>query len=308
MIVRVAILALAVLAAAPTARAADPGCGSSTKDAYALAARALTGPTATDVELHVSGAAGCTVPSTIKHVQIKTFDETGEVVDVVVRSDVAVADDLAVVALDRVVRGRRVAIKASVQTGEPVRTYVLDDETTSRLRPDFVVHSVHAPAQTLTTRPVNVTAEIDEINGDTGGTAKVTLASVLGPLGDPVEVTVDPGGSASVSFKQVSLPDPLVEQLRVLVTSSAPVEYDVENDMNETSVDVTKSELTPAESLVPSLGGYGYQFNGHLFAPITNVPPASLPDLEAKVNALEPQLVRIFYNENCSRTSRTPRP
>ena len=35
-----------------------------------------------------------------------------------------------------------------------------------------------------------------------------------------------------------------------------------------------------------------------MYAPITNPPPETLPDLESKVKALEPQLVRIFYNEN----------
>ena len=75
--------------------------------------------------------------------------------------------------------------------------------------------------------------------------------------------------------------------------------YDVdERDARARSIDVTKNELVSSRLLVPSLGGYGFQFNGHLYAPITNPPPATLPDLESKVKALEPQLVRIFYNEN----------
>ena len=61
---------------------------------------------------------------------------------------------------------------------------------------------------------------------------------------------------------------------------------------------MTKNELIPLRVLVPSLGGYGFQFNGHLYAPITNPAPATLPDLESKVKALEPQLARIFYNDN----------
>ena len=61
---------------------------------------------------------------------------------------------------------------------------------------------------------------------------------------------------------------------------------------------MTKHELASARLLVSSLGGYGFQFNGHLYAPITNPPPGTLPDLESKVKALEPQLVRIFYNDN----------
>ena len=35
----------------------------------------------------------------------------------------------------------------------------------------------------------------------------------------------------------------------------------------------------------------------HIYASITPTPPGSLPDLETKVRALEPQLVRIFFHE-----------
>jgi hypothetical protein len=49
--------------------------------------------------------------------------------------------------------------------------------------------------------------------------------------------------------------------------------------------------------VLASLGGYGAQFNQHVYAAITGAPPGSLPDLEAKVKALEPQLARIFFND-----------
>jgi sugar phosphate isomerase/epimerase len=37
--------------------------------------------------------------------------------------------------------------------------------------------------------------------------------------------------------------------------------------------------------------------NGHVYAGVLPAPPGSMPDLEAKVKALEPQLVRIFFSE-----------
>ena len=61
---------------------------------------------------------------------------------------------------------------------------------------------------------------------------------------------------------------------------------------------MTEHELVRANVLVDALGGYGAQFNQHVYAPVTNPPAASLPGMEAKVKALEPQLVRIFYNDN----------
>ena len=59
----------------------------------------------------------------------------------------------------------------------------------------------------------------------------------------------------------------------------------------------------PSWLVLPSLGGYGAQFNQHVYAAVTPKPAGSLPGLEEKVKALEPQLVRIFYNEVQERTA-----
>jgi hypothetical protein len=47
--------------------------------------------------------------------------------------------------------------------------------------------------------------------------------------------------------------------------------------------------------LVDGFGGYGGQFNQHLYADISG-PPADLPGLEAKVAGLHPQFARVFFN------------
>jgi hypothetical protein len=63
-------------------------------------------------------------------------------------------------------------------------------------------------------------------------------------------------------------------------------------------------ELTPWQVLVPSSTGFGVQFNQHLYAGITGAPLRTLPDLERKVLRLEPQLVRLFYNDRQAAASR----
>jgi len=85
------------------------------------------------------------------------------------------------------------------------------------------------------------------------------------------------------------------------VNGATPTEYDPANGARTVTVDVTKNELPAAvHVLFPSLVGYGAQFNNHLYAPITasRIPPGEYPDVEAKVKQLEPELVRIFYNDN----------
>jgi hypothetical protein len=299
----VAVVVVALTAAAgPSAVLADdpPVCPSSDDAAYAMTAGALTGPSHTDVILRFTAAPGCDAVTAVKHVQIKTFAETGKVAGVVNFNDVAVEAGAADVALGRIERGRRIEADAAVQTGTPTRAYILRDATTSLFRPDLAV-TAHVPVQTLTTRPVTVTADVAELRGDTGATAQVSLAGPLGPLADPVAVTVPAGGHVQVTFSNIALTSPTPTELEVTVTAAAPEEYDAANDANNAqsaTVEVTRNELARSRLLVETLGGYGFQFNHHLYAPITNPPPATLPDLEAKVKALEPQFVRIFYSEN----------
>ena len=53
--------------------------------------------------------------------------------------------------------------------------------------------------------------------------------------------------------------------------------------------------FAPDRGLVGSFGGYGGQFNQHVYAKLSG-PPPDLPNLETKVLALQPQFVRIFFN------------
>jgi hypothetical protein len=280
-----------------TIAALPSGVGAADQPSCAAAAGALTGPAATDVTLDFTAAQGCAVTS-VKKIQIKTFTAEGKLDDVSNLKDVAVDHGIASLSLPRVERGRRIEFDALAETEASPRTVVVREATTSRLRPDLVVASVNAVSQTLTTRPIDVTATIAETNGDTGATAHATLLGPLGPLAGPVDVSVAAAGHAVATFPAVALTAPATTQLKVVVADASPAEYDTTNDLGGATVEATKSELKVSRLLVDSLGGYGAQMNHHLFAPITNPPPATLPDLEAKVKALEPQLVRIFYSEN----------
>ena len=53
--------------------------------------------------------------------------------------------------------------------------------------------------------------------------------------------------------------------------------------------------LDPTRGVVASFGGFGGQLNQNLYAKISG-PPPRLDGVEAKVVALDPQLVRIFFN------------
>jgi hypothetical protein len=289
-------VAAAAVAAAFMLAGTSAATAAESPDCYALAPAALTGPAATDLELGLTTQPGCDAVTVVKHLQVKTFTAAGKL-DGVRNLDEVAADQA--VPLPRVERGRRIEIEALVQTGEPARTFVLHESAVSKLRPDLAVTVIDPPLQTLTDEPVTVEADVAELNGDLGATATVALAGPVGPLGDPVEVTVPAHGHTTVTFHDVRFADPIRVAVRALVQDAAPAELDAASDTNgqaSFTVEVTKSALAQTV-LVPSLGGYGSQMNAHLFAPITDPPPETLPGLEEKVKALRPQLVRIFFNE-----------
>jgi hypothetical protein len=291
-----AVAALALGGTGAAARADSGGTGPSAAHGYALALTALTGPQGGYLTIGVDAPAGTEKVDALKKVQLKIFAADGSLDDVRNLHDVDAPNGIAGIELGQVDRGRRVEADVLIQAVG--RTSVARASTTTRLRPDLVVSRVYAPAQTSTSRPIDVVADIEELNGDTGATATATLMLGPTPLAPPQPVSVEAGAETSVTFTGVTVPAAVLAELAVVVGEAAPAETNATNNDGSTTVDVSEHELVPANVLVPSLGGYGAQLNQHVFAPITNLPASMFPDLESTVKAFEPQLVRIFYNEN----------
>ena len=294
----VAVAVWAVLAVGATAASAPAGSAASreTNGPYSMTLRALTGPQGADLLVTMQAAPDAVPLETLKKVQVKIFDAVGEVAAVRNLKDVALEKGAVDIDLGHVPRERRIEAEVLVQTGPEPQTFVVTGATTTRLRPDLVVTAFYAPPQTTTSRPIDVTADIAEVNGDTGAAAKARL--MLGPtqLAEPVSISVDAGGRTSVTFAGVKMPNPVESEVSVFVTDADPAETDDTNNVRTRTIDVTENELATTV-LVQSLGGYGAQFGDHVYAPISG-PPANVTDMEAKAKALEPQLVRIFYNDN----------
>ena len=73
------------------------------------------------------------------------------------------------------------------------------------------------------------------------------------------------------------------------------------NDDAPVTVEAGDFQVDPAQVLVPSLAGYGAQFDQNVYAAISRqvgVTEQNVPEMEAKVVALQPPLVRIFFNRN----------
>jgi hypothetical protein len=296
----VAVLCGIASIGATGARADDVGaCPNSVDAPYSMQLKALTGPGGADLTVGVvaDAASKCAVPDAIKKIQLKTFDADGTLASTRNITDVPAAGGVTNVDLGQVPRDRRVEATVLLQAGAPSRTFVVHGTATTLLRPDLVVQEIIRPKQALVGTSFTVQAVIAELNGDVGASADVALSAVPGAV---QHVDVPAGGSTTVSFS-VAFSSPVPVEVTATVSGASTAETDVTNNTRTATIDITASQLaSPYTVLFPSLLGYGAQFNHHLYAPITAplVPPGEYPDVEAKVKQLQPELVRIFYNDN----------
>ena len=260
--------------------------------------KALTGPGGADltVTVAVDPASRCASPVVLSEIRVKTFNADGKQASAQNIENVPAPGGVANVRIGQVAADRLVDARVVVQTGTPGRMFVVRETTTTLLRPDLVVTGI-TPKQALVGAPFTVTAVIAERNGDVGASADVTLSAIPGSV---EHVTVAPGGTATVSFPDVKFGSPVPVDLTATVLNAQPAETDATNNVLTATVDVTANQLaSPFRVLFPSLLGYGAQFGDHVYAPVTPWPPGQdHSDADAKVKALEPQLVRIFYNDN----------
>ena len=293
----VAALAAASLGALVPANAAGVD-GAGAGDPYTLELQALTGgPLGTQLTARIAATSGLAVPQTLTSLQLEVYGAAGRLTRTrtwaMVRAPGGVVANLPIGNLPR---HRRLEAEAVVTAGTPAQTYVLRAATRTLLRPDLAVEEI-VPEQTLVGRPTAIGAVIGEQNGDVSATATVSISAIPGAT---ETVSVPAGGRVMVRFKPLTFASPVPVDARVTVASAVPAETSAANNVRTATVEVTQHQLpSPRRVLFPSLVGYGAQFGMHLYAPITPWPTVvRTGDVEEKVTLLEPQLVRIFYNDN----------
>jgi hypothetical protein len=296
----VGLVLIAFVGAVQTAAAASASSGCPPPGggpAYDLSSRALTGPRGADLAIAVTPVAGsgCAEPAALKKVQVKAFSSDGKLESTRDLTDVPAAAGKAELDLGAVDRGQRVAVTVLVQPASS-QTYVLRDSTRTLLRPDLVVQDSTSPHVVFATRAFTVDAVVAEVNGDVGATATMVLrdgSTTLASAG----VTVEAGGTTSVAFPGVALTEPGRSNLRLAIVEPAPAETDATNDERTTPIDVINFADDQAHVLASPLGGYGAQMNQNVYASITGAPLSVLGNLESRVVAQQPGIVRVFFND-----------
>jgi hypothetical protein len=275
----------ALFAAVPTtARAAAAAfCDSS---AYRLSARSLTGPKGLGAVLllRVSAAtANCELPTTLA----VRATIGSRVVD---RPQVAAPGGVTTVSLGRVRRLQRV--DATITFGPQI---VLRGRARTLSKPDLVLRAIRVPRARLVGRPFDVVATVAEPNRDVGAIATVSV-SVLGVPVGAASIRIAPKKRAVIRIP-TTLTTPGRARLDVTVTGNVP-ETTTANNRRRATVEVTEFQVGTANVVVPSLAGYGGQFNQHVYAQVSRaagVTDANVVDMERKMKALHPQFSRIFF-------------
>ena len=214
---------------------------------YTIDVVALTGPQGGDLIVELDATDGSAVPGVFEHIHVKLHRPGAEETEVVNLNDVPAPNGAATVDLGPLQRGTAVEVQAQVRDEKPPRIVVLHEETTALLRPDLVVEAVKAPCR-HSTEPVDVVADLVELNGDVGAKATVELWLGPTPVAEAKTVTVAKGGSLSVAFDGVSLTSAMTAELTVVVKGAAPFETDDTNNSRARTIEVTEHELVRSRS------------------------------------------------------------
>ena len=278
------VLVLAGVAAAPARAAAGAYCDAS---AYRLALRSLTGQRGTGAQLVIrisTASADCELPETLDDVRVTIGARTVDL------QQVAAPGATATIGLGRVLRRQRVA--ATITFGPSI---ALQGQARTLLKPDLVVRKVVAPRARLAGRPFWVVATVAEPNRDVGATATVTV-SAAGIAVGTASVKVAPGRRAAIKVP-TTLTSLGRNRLDVTVTADLP-ETTTANNRRRITVEATEFQVAAANMVVPSIAGYGGQFNQHVYAQISRaagVTDANVGDMEQKMKELHPEFSRIFF-------------
>jgi hypothetical protein len=271
---------------APDARAAA-------RCRFALRAAALADPAATTVALTVSAAGrGCRPPSRLRSVRIRIYSRAGRLRDQRILRAVRAPRGRATVTLKGLARHERLRLTVVVARRS------LAARALVRLRPDLAFGAT-TPESVAAAAPSTVDVTVAERGGDFGTTARVDALLGTTPIGSAT-VRVGAGRRVRVAIT-VTIPTAGQSAVVLRVADTTNRERTTTNNEADLTVEAGDVALQPAQVLVPSLAGYGAQLNQNVYAAISRqigVTDQNLPDMEAKVVALQPQLVRIFFNRN----------
>jgi hypothetical protein len=199
---------------------------------YSMTAIALKGASLTDVyaTITTADAGSYPVPGSLKKLQIKILNDSGDVVYIENFKEVPVVDGRVSVSVDGLHPLMPVAVQAHIKTDATVDEEVLRAKTVVLLRPDLAIDTVRAPAAVRVNTLFDIEVVVKEVNGQTGATGSVSLWEGDVQLAAVGEIEVLAGDMVSVLFQGMQLSGMGSHQLTAKVHGAVPAEYEIGNN------------------------------------------------------------------------------
>jgi hypothetical protein len=176
-------------------------------------------------------------PPLLSQVQLKGYDRNGRLRFTETdnrRSGTPTAEYL----VGGLVPGDRVQVQATIRGADVWRVGVVTVDATVRVAPNLAVTALSAPAAAAVGTPVNVSAIVQETNGELGASADCELL-VGGVVVDRAAgIWVDAGGVVTCLFTHV-FEQAGTHQLEARVTNVSPADYDPTDNAKSASIDIT---------------------------------------------------------------------
>ncbi len=163
-------------------------------------------------------------------------------------------------------------------------------------RPDLAITSIKTNRVSVVGRPFYVVATVIERSRRAAARARITVTANSLPLASTT-IAVRPGRRLVVKLP-VTLPAPGKTSLVTAVTGTKPVEAVISNNIRRATVNVAEFRARWSSVVVPDFGGYGGQFNHHVYSALSRavgVNDTNVLVMEQKMRALHPQFSRIFF-------------
>jgi hypothetical protein len=204
-----------------------------------MTARALLGKDGNTTVEVTTGAldSPATPPGSFSKVQYKPLDSTGNALFAQNFNSVPNAGGYYSFVSPALHRAQQIQVQSNI-AGIDNRNDVVTLVETVKLRPDLAVQGLVLPSSAMLTQPVNISANIVELNGDASATTTCVLAIDGNNVDQANNVYVDAGGNVSCVF-EYTFPTTGDHTVQVTAGSVIPADWDTGNNSMSGTITVT---------------------------------------------------------------------
>jgi CARDB len=138
-------------------------------------------------------------------------------------------------------RAQQIQLQANIAGIDGNRTDVVTVVETVKLRPDLAVANLSFPSSAFANQPVNISANLVEMNGDAGATTTCVLAIDGNNVDQVRNVYVDAAGSVSCAFAYMFTTTG-GHTIQVSATNVVPEDWDTNNNSNSGTIEITNPD------------------------------------------------------------------